>query len=362
MISIMRKKEQGFVAIFSVLIIMALLSLVVIGFSKATRTAQREALDEQLNNQAFYAAESGINDARVYIKASPGNFEKTDCQTGGEGYFTSGYNTGIDSDLQTGYSCVLVTGEVKDLNYDVPVQGKGSPKIAPVIPGNGQNVSSFTVSWKGIDSSHQVQARPALVSAYPNMLPPAGNWTSNDVGMVRLDIVPTNLLDRSSMARRSYTVFLYPVKDSDGPGTKNITLSRGYANQGLLSRIKCETDNKTCNATITLDSSDSNKYMVRIQSLYNDTNVTVKNLSTTDGATGQVFKNAQALVDVTGRANYVYKRVQVRLPIESNGRVPDFALFSADSLCKLINTSEAGATLDPSVSIGPTDGDACSLN
>jgi len=360
MISMMRKKEQGFVAIFSVLIIMALLSLVVIGFSKATRTAQREALDEQLNNQAFYAAESGVNDARAFIKANPGAFEKNDCQTGGGGVF-GGYNTGIDEDLQTGYSCVLVTGNVTELNYEVATVGKGSPKIAPIIPGNNENVASLTVSWKALVDTYRVGGRSTMLDDYPNVLPSAPAWGDDKVGMVRIDIVPTNALDSASMAEKSYTVFLYPVRDNSGKGTKNININRGYDGQGRLALIKCETDNKTCNATISLNGSDSNSYMMRIQAIYNEANVTVKNLTTSSGASGQVFKNAQALVDVTGRANYVYKRIQVRLPLEGNGRVPDFALFSADTLCKRLKTATGSLIVD-SNGVAPRDSDACALD
>jgi len=36
--------------------------------SNITRQAQRRTLDDQLNTQAFYAAESGINDAKPHFR------------------------------------------------------------------------------------------------------------------------------------------------------------------------------------------------------------------------------------------------------------------------------------------------------
>ena len=99
---------------------------------------------------------------------------------------------------------------------------------------------------------------------------------------------------------------------------------------------------------------------MRLQSIYNDTKVTISNLTTASGETS--FKNAQYMIDVTGRANNVFRRIQVRMPQKSNGRIPDFALLTADTICKRMLVSQSGATVDSS-DIGATDRDgACSLN
>src|SRR5690349_2098676 len=73
--------QQGFVSIFAVLIIMSVLTLIAIGFSMVSRQAEKNTLDDQLNTQAFYAAESGINDvSRIVDAAASGSrFEKPDC-------------------------------------------------------------------------------------------------------------------------------------------------------------------------------------------------------------------------------------------------------------------------------------------
>ena len=67
--------EAGFIAIFSVLVIMGILTLLTIGFSNVTRQAQKRALDDHLNTHAFYAAESGIN-----IAKSKPLVDKPDCE------------------------------------------------------------------------------------------------------------------------------------------------------------------------------------------------------------------------------------------------------------------------------------------
>jgi hypothetical protein len=57
------RREGGFVSIIVCMIIMTILSLITIGFAQIMAREQRQALDRQLSSQAFYAAESGVNDA-----------------------------------------------------------------------------------------------------------------------------------------------------------------------------------------------------------------------------------------------------------------------------------------------------------
>ena len=55
--------QRGFAAIVVALVLILVLSLLTIGFAELMRHEQRSALDKQLSSQAYYAAESGVNDA-----------------------------------------------------------------------------------------------------------------------------------------------------------------------------------------------------------------------------------------------------------------------------------------------------------
>ena len=46
------------------------------------------------------------------------------------------------------------------------------------------------------------------------------------------------------------------------------------------------------------------------------------------------LRDGQAEVDATGRAADVLRRIQVRVPIKRNFIFPEFALGTADSICK----------------------------
>src|SRR5689334_20404193 len=84
-------RQAGMVAIMVMLILMLVISLIVLGFAQISRRNQRQSLDRQLSTQAFYAAETGINDAAEIIKnalaAGTTAADKPDCQSDGGGFY-----------------------------------------------------------------------------------------------------------------------------------------------------------------------------------------------------------------------------------------------------------------------------------
>ena len=65
------KDERGMVAIMIAMFLMIILSLITLGFLRLMQREQRQALDNSLSTQAYYAAESGINDAVKAARANP---------------------------------------------------------------------------------------------------------------------------------------------------------------------------------------------------------------------------------------------------------------------------------------------------
>lgn len=73
-------------------------------------------------------------------------------------------------------------------------------------------------------------------------------------------------------------------------------------------------------------------YYARIKSVYTSANVKV------DGRAAGVsvaFANAQVLVDSTGKANDVLRRIQVRLPFNPQPIRPEASIQTQEPICKL---------------------------
>src|SRR4051794_29381721 len=101
--------EQGIVAIVVSIILIIILSLITIGFANLVRREQRQALDRQLSSEAFYAAESAINDTVDALKVPNSSVISTNNCT----------NTDSVLDKSRGVSvpCVLVDRSLPQLEY-----------------------------------------------------------------------------------------------------------------------------------------------------------------------------------------------------------------------------------------------------
>ena len=67
----LRHSQQGAIAMITVVFIAILLTIITTSFISITVNEQREATDDDLTTRAFYAAESGVQDAIVAIKRMP---------------------------------------------------------------------------------------------------------------------------------------------------------------------------------------------------------------------------------------------------------------------------------------------------
>lgn len=337
------KEQQGFVAIFSVLVIMAVLALLTIGFSNITRQAQKRALDNHLSNQAFYAAESGVSVAVKALREGTGTTDKTEC-LGGDGFDDSSYS--VDTDWNIGVSCLLINSNPPNLVYDnVPVVGTGEPITTVLATQNSeQDISTIQFKWDSEDGGDDIENRP-IQASNPQLLDKA-TWGS-DVGMIRVDLVPmtVNPSDRAGLINSSYVFYLYPSTS----GNNEMTVQAGLDDQGGTLVTDCNSPGEfRCIARISIPGGGS-EYFLRMQAYYNSVRASVAVL---DEFHNEVkLRGSQAVIDSTGRANDVYRRVQVRVPINPNvgyltGMHDVFAIFSSNSICKRYIGAPGSAILD----------------
>lgn len=315
------KSEQGIVAIFSVMIIMGLLTLIAVGFSVIARTAQRNTTDNQFSTQAFYAAESGVNDAARVLVDTP-TLEKTDCLS-----MPTEFNYTYADEFNAGYTCVLIDGTVDDQRFDsVPVIGTGSPIVTPINTG-ATAIQHLEFEWDSLNGTDPA-GTTAFVGNSP-ILPDRTTW-GNRVGIVRVDLVPLTVgLNRDQLINGSYTFLLYPRTGGSGAGT---VTNATTADKGSTIEGNCGVTGLRCRASVTLAGAPSGNYMMRIMSYYNP--VTIVERAYDAGGVQLIQVGAQAIVDVTGKSNDVFRRIQVRLPVRAREFNEPFSILSADTLCK----------------------------
>lgn len=352
----LRKNQNGMVSILVTMVIMIIISLIVIGFARIARREQQQALDRQLSAQAFYAAETGINDAVNALKNAGYSSEKTNCGPDGTGPLsTSQANNVLDADAGVAYTCLLIDPTPLSLDYSsVSIE---EATVIPLWPVSGR-LDTITFSWQDRTGSTAFGGCPAP-SGGQYTFPAAASWPSTcNAGIVRIDLVPRDTtLSRDAMMSRTLTAFLYP-QNSGSTAPSSYTHNVSNPNKGMVIPANCNAGStpRKCNVDMRIVGDGGVAgYYLRVRSIYRTSslNIVGKNSSNVR----LELQNAQALVDATGKASDILRRIVVRVPMTNIGNgVPSYAVQSFDSVCKRFGVA-------PNVPPTPADGDpACQIN
>lgn len=334
----MRKNQSGFVSIIAAAILMILLSLVTLGLFQLMQREQRQSLDRQLSSQAFYAAETAVNDVYEVLDTLPE--EKIDCSVDSA---TTPWNDGIidAATPEIVYSCLQYDKTPVDLVFTDAINSERS-KVFPIEPENSAtaNVSTVTFRWNGPNGSTVVNpgaanSCPAGTQALPSL------FSATAIPMLRIDLIAVprgQTLKRDSsvvtpgfpIVENTASVYLYPKSCGGASGTFSSYVAPN--NLGQIVNVNCGGGS---GCSFTMNGLNQNRYYARIRSIYNNVETLNITATTSDGSQFE-FRDAQTLVDATGRANDVLRRIEVRLSNEPDYPWPEYVVHGTDGICKTL--------------------------
>lgn len=346
------RNQEGFAAIVIALVLILVLSLLTVGFAQLMRHEQTSALNKQLNSQAYYAAESGVNQAvrainSGYFQTNPAKNTCGPITTGaGAAYFS---NNKVGNSTGASYPCLLINPTPPNLQYTsidtttakvIELEGIDSN-------GNPTTVNTIKLSWQ--DANGSTNFAPNCNNLYPAA---NGGINWSHAGILRAELIPLNNatgannsgINRNDLINNSYTAFLCP--DTVGSSSSNYAAHTGN-NSGVILNGGCSTSNtpRYCSAQITgLSSLRESTYFLVLRSIYSPTTVTVT-VCSSNCQNNDVLKisQAQILVDSTGKAQNVLRRIQVRVPVHNNYDIPN-GTGSMQSLCKQLQVMPGSVT------------------
>lgn len=328
-----KTSEQGIVAIVVTIILMIILTLIVLSFAQISRREQRNALDRQLSTQAFYAAESGVNDARVILQNwAQANDSKlnADYMSTCDGFAVAAgspvkLNTPLPGAGAASYTCLFVDTSTTNIVTDA----SDSQQILPIHYSNDDPIDNLDIYWDDGTGSTTFSDCPA----------PATNpaTVSNcDAPVLRIELVDAaNLLVNK-------VFFIYPHATLGG------TISYG-STTGSTAQGRCNVVSpRRC--LITLTGMTGSYYFMRLKGIYKPMALTI------NPADDAEFTGAQALIDVTGKAADVARRIQVRVPLTAfSTSVPLFAAEANDEVCKQFYLDGANVNGGPCFPVNAPD-------
>lgn len=359
------KQEAGFVSIFTVLFFILLITIITVGFLRITIQEQRQSIDNDLTASALASAEAGVEDAKrailSYTKMPAGALRTQYSQAlrsplcnalFGPAYPLVRNDLGLDPNGQVSgqaalgqnYTCLTVNMDTDDYINRMDV---GKSDYIP-LRADGP-YSSIVMSWHLTESTGDRQ--PA---AYANggsaFFPATGanSWATRGYpAYLRVQVFghPGGNFNLDQLEAMSHTAFLMPTNFAAGfDETNAYNIETGDSRTGARTKsapvsVRCKgtppnvTSQYACSVKLAFNGAipTTQTMFLRVTPIYGPTNFKVE---LEHSAGNPKLVEVQPIVDSTGRAGDVFRRVQARVRLDAAPLLPEYTLETAQDLCK----------------------------
>lgn len=393
------KLERGSVSLFIVIFAALLITTVTVAFVRLMVLNQEQASMNDLSKSALDSANAGVEDAKRLILSyrkecpeGPDTIKNKDyCQ---ELYnYMNGSNcdtlkkAGLvgdpdpsdggwiirqnedDSQLRQAYTCVKVL--LNPYDYVASIAPNASRLIPLKSTGSFDQV---VIEWYSQDDLQDLRnADPAATSSKVDLnrdtklpLPKLKDWPKNRPALLRVQLIQygdsfqlSDFNKNDGQKTNNATLFLMPSEA--GLTTEDFsTDARRSSSNRILRPIACEqnfsvtsTDTQyACKVTIRLplpigSSNANNRHaFLRVNQIYNPS--THFRVTLLNGLADVRFNSVQAMIDSTGRANDLFRRVSSRIELESSSIPPvEAAIDLTGSLCKTFLVTDKESDYNP---------------
>jgi Tfp pilus assembly protein PilX len=312
--------QSGLASIFVTMIMMTVVVLIVLGFVQLSNREQGNALDKQLSSAAFYAAESGINEAKDVFKTNGYGFinlSKSSCAP------NATYPQTIAGSVPTSnvkITCLIVNKNPTGITFDnILLQHY---KVSSIQQASLLPINMINIYWKNSSPTNPITA--GCFNSPPKNLP-SSIAPSCEAGMLQVDVVSSTALNTS------YTFYVYPSDSIGSVPTISAALYNGHEVAAYCTSGGSPPDR--CGINISTPTPVSNLYYVRVVPFYAPAKVDV---FVNNMLTGNTLVNGQVVIDSTGQAGSVIQRIRAVVSVGAADKndVPIDPLSSSSNICK----------------------------
>jgi hypothetical protein len=360
---------------------------------------QKQAGDTDLSQSAYDSAQAGVEDAKRALLRYQQICTNTPASCATEGYALSSSNcndavtrggvavkdvttgevkvqqsTTVDQVLDQAYTCLTMQLQTDDYVGNLAA---GQSEIVPLVVPEGATFNTVTVRWFSKDdvSTSSYTVTPRSIAATQRLIE-QDNWGRDTPSVMRtqliqfganftmagFDVVSSGGAGTQSNAN---TVFLYPVLGAGGTSAAFTGLDTRKTNaadeppkdnpSNTPYAVSCSasvaSQDYACAMSLRLPDpiggGAQRTAFLRLTPLYNAAHyqVQLSNGDPTTAASIVRFKDVQPIIDSTGRANNMFRRVQARVNLyNTNFPYPDATIDIASNFCKVFSVSDDAAT------------------
>lgn len=370
---------KGAVSLFVVVFTTLLITIITVSFIRITIVSEQQSSSVDLSKSAYDSAQAGVEDAkRALIE-----YEKictdrpaSECSLAKDKINSTTCNTPLsliynnidvnseiiirqaesDAALDQAYTCVTITSDTEDFLGKISADDSKTVPLRGVSYFDRVKIDWFTSSNIGGGvTSIKLESQPSI----PFPLYENKNYPKERPPILRAQLVQVGsefVVEDISSPNYANAVFLYPVKttqlrDEDYKGTSTSFAAAGGARLTPTkspSPVECRkslvSGGYACTVIILLpDVSGSRNAMLQLMPLYNSADFRVQLYKENQLVK---FANVQPNIDSTGRANDLFRRVQVRVERPDTFPYPNAALEVGGNVCKNFSITDNQSEYD----------------
>ena len=353
-------RQFGGVSLFIVIFVALITTAVSVSFTQMMIRNQQQVTASDLSGRAYDSALAGVEDAKrllvaMYKKCSntadPSNavecsrlrsvINNSSCAAiieefgGTVNPETRNLEKSVgDTDANQAYTCVKIALATEEYTDRLTVSETTMLPLRSEDEFNGVRITWFTKEDAGGATS------PSYTAAAPQ-LPQAGTneWRTNNPSLLRLQLIP-GAVNTSQLDQEAKTVYLYPRN----AGTNTSADFNSDIDSGAnLAQIRCSSSsfvtsnvNGVCTAIISMNPTKS--AYLQLATFYNSTHFTIELLN---GSTPVKFDSVQPVVDATGRADNLFRRVEAKVKVGAVSiAYPEGTVQTGTNFCKAFTYQE----------------------
>lgn len=333
--------QQGAVALITAIIVSVLLMITTAGMVSLTVKSVRQSTDGAQSTKAYYAAESGLEDALLKLRRDP-NYT-SNCDTTAPTNSNASAATGAVTCVRVTRNAGAATGRVERDNETDQIDISALENVGSVTVEWSKNANLATIpnygstaGFPGNDSTIKWGAdAPAVIEIGVIEYPNTNTFSINDVGFYESIIAPKSNKTTDLSGNIPGHTFIAYRGESNPP-------KKAYTTQPCapVAEYQC----KMVIGNFNTADGGNKRYVVRIKSRYAgaDYRITVADRN----GVRMDIPNTMYTIDVTARAGEVFRRAQTSfstVPESISGL--DYVLYSDTEICKDYEIKASGLNL-----------------
>ena len=337
--------QSGIAAIFTVVFFTILISVIILSFVNIVSQYQRQVTNSDLSNSAYDSAEAGIEDAKrglekyrlecvktttpaancsdLYTNAINGALSGAECDSfqrldpilglNIEGSEVKVATNSEDDSLQQAYTCLKVQLATDDYIRQL---GSNQNILIPLKTVNDQPFNEIEINWFNQEDSNN----PVIPSDTTSFdLPKNEDWPGSTPPIVRSQIIAVErgAANIDNIDNDAKTVFLFP---SSTPSSNLVDVRSADATRKSQKyspvAAQCLATTYACGVMLTNYQpigGGTYDYYLRLSPIYNNASIQVRLFDLSAGPNPIKFDGVEPIVDSTGRANDVFRRIVSRV-------------------------------------------------